>query len=55
MNTDPINISTADNPVGRFMVAAGAVIELNSTKKNSDFTAQSPTGLATLSMGNQLR
>jgi 8-oxo-dGTP pyrophosphatase MutT (NUDIX family) len=33
MTSDPDNQSTAENPVGRFMVAAGAVIELNSTGK----------------------
>ncbi len=33
MSTDPNNTSTASNPVGRFMVAAGAVIELNDTGK----------------------
>src|SRR3989344_8787288 len=31
--SDPNNKSTSENPVGRFMVAAGAVIELNSTGK----------------------
>jgi 8-oxo-dGTP diphosphatase len=33
MKLDPINQSTPKNPVGRFMVAAGAVIELNHTGK----------------------
>lgn len=33
MNQDPNNISNKQNPVGRFMVAAGAVIELNHTGK----------------------
>lgn len=33
MSHDPINTSTKQNPVGRFMVAAGAVIELEKTGK----------------------
>jgi len=31
--TDPNNTSTEKNPVGRFMVAAGAIIELNDSGK----------------------
>ncbi len=30
---DPNNVSTAENPVGRFMVAAGAIMELADTRK----------------------
>jgi len=33
MLSDPSNTSTPKNPIGRFMVAAGAVIELNSSGK----------------------
>ena len=33
MNGQPNNISTKENPVGRFMVAVGAIIELRSTGK----------------------
>lgn len=33
MSTQPNNSSTATNPVGRFMVAVGAVIELSQTGK----------------------
>lgn len=31
--TDPINVSTYKNPIGRFMVAVGAVMELSHTGK----------------------
>lgn len=33
MLTDPSNASTSKNPIGRFMVAAGAVIELDTSGK----------------------
>lgn len=33
MNNQPNNTSTKENPVGRFMVASGAIIELRNTGK----------------------
>lgn len=33
MDKQPNNVSTKENPVGRFMVAVGAVIELGNTGK----------------------
>ena len=33
MSTQPNNQSTKQNPVGRFMVASGGIIELNNTRK----------------------